>query len=339
MDERLIQRTRYILRSRFRRVQTLPDSLFFQSTRHLFEWLQNHPILSSSLTYLEKVDGKYIDDINQIYDEVVSNAQEYQPRSYEADSFEEHASACMKIVKTITKYQKSSTGRHRQLIRRLAEYINPVSRPSLNDSYDYIRDIALDGLFEYLDERLDTSNAIFGILRKYKQRSELFHQFRLRDIAKNGLEGKTGERALTVELQGYILDQGVEFFIEPTSSSGEVDLIMRDADGRYVIIDAKYIPEKYERSKIKDKLSSGFNQVARYCIDFNETEGFLVVFNQSDKKLNLGLKESDGKRYLKVGGKIAYYFPINIANLPSASQEGKATSYRFSKEDLVSEPG
>ncbi len=337
MDERIIQRTRYILRSRFRRVQTLPNTLFFQAASQLFEWLTSHQILSSSIDYLDNIPGGFVKDINQISEIVRGGHSDYPSTHYEAKSFEIHAAICMRIVKNISQFQKINYARDSKLILLLAQYINSGSQLNVNDSYDHIRNVALEGLFEYLDERIDTTNAIYGILHKYKQRSEWLHQSRLRNIAEKGLEGKFGERALAIDLQEYILDQGVEFFIEPVSSSGEVDLLLRDSDGRYLIIDAKYIPDNITRSKIKNKLSSGFNQIARYCTDFNEPEGFLVVFLETDYKLQMELDEIDGKRYLLVGGKRAYYYPINIADLHSASQEGKAKSFRFSREDLISE--
>jgi hypothetical protein len=176
---------------------------------------------------------------------------------------------------------------------------------------------------------------LYAILRKYEQRSESFHRVRLRAVADEGLEGKKGERALAVDLQGYVLDQGVEFVVEPASASGEADLVLRDTEGRYIIVDAKYIPENATPSVIRDKLSSGFHQVARYCDNYNEPEGFLVTFVQTTKRLRLDLEESDGLQLLKLGGKTIYYVAVDIADLPSASKGGRANEVIISAADLI----
>jgi hypothetical protein len=46
--------------------------------------------------------------------------------------------------------------------------------------------MAIDGVYEYLDEQIDTRNVIYSILLKYKQHSEWFHRKRLRAIADEG---------------------------------------------------------------------------------------------------------------------------------------------------------
>jgi hypothetical protein len=99
---------------------------------------------------------------------------------------------------------------------------------SYEHAYDTVRDVFIKGLYEYLDEQLDARNALLGLLLKYKHRSEWFRRGRLRQIAKEGLEKESGgERALAIDLQEYVYDQGVEYTIEPTSASGEPDCAHR----------------------------------------------------------------------------------------------------------------
>jgi hypothetical protein len=128
----------------------------------------------------------------------------------------------------------------------------------------------------------------------------------------------------------------VEFIIEPTSSTGAADLILREPGGRYLIIDAKYVKEDSTRSTIRDQMNSGFHQVARYCDDYHEPEGFLVSFIRTSKRISLELEESDGLRFLKLGGKTIYYLPVQISDERSASKSGKAEEVVISKEELVS---
>jgi hypothetical protein len=82
-------------------------------------------------------------------------------------------------------------------------------------------------------------------------------------------------------------------------------------------------------------LAAGFHQVARYCDDYNESAGYLVVFSSSRRHLSLELEETDGTRYLRVGGRIIYYLEIWIADSPSASKLGKAEELSISKADLL----
>jgi hypothetical protein len=190
--------------------------------------------------------------------------------------------------------------------------------------------VALDGLYEWIDEKIDSRNAVLGLLVKYKQRSEWFGRERLRLLADGG-----GERALAVDLQQYIFDQGVEFTIEPTSSSGEPDLVLRDTDDSHVILDAKYIPVGAPPSEFKRKLSHGFHQVARYCHDFNEPVGYLVVFLADSKAPTLPLSVQDGFSFLEVNGKLVYYVPVAIAEAPSASKAGRAEEVAITMSDLI----
>ena len=123
---------------------------------------------------------------------------------------------------------------------------------------------------------------------------------------------------------------------DPQAAGGEADLVLREPGGRYLVIDAKYVPEDSTRSSIRDQMNSGFHQVARYCEDYREPEGFLISFLRTSKRISLDLEESDGLRFLKLGGKAIYYLPVQISDEPSASKSGKAEEVIITKEDLAS---
>jgi hypothetical protein len=82
-------------------------------------------------------------------------------------------------------------------------------------------------------------------------------------------------------------------------------------------------------------MNSWFHQVARYCDDYHEPEGFLVSFVRSSKRIRLEFEESDGLRFLKLAGKTIYYLPVQISDEPSASKSGQAEEVRITKEELV----
>jgi len=247
---------------------------------------------------------------------------------YIADTVLEHAALSLAVLDRIATSASREVDQE-DLLREMAIAITGRSW-GIDESLEAIRDVALDGLYEWIDEKIDSRNAVLGLLLKYKQRSEWFGRERLRSLAAGG-----GERSLAVELQQYIFDQGVEFTIEPTSSSGEPDLVLRDTDDSHVIIDAKYIAPGSPPSEYKRKLGHGFHQVARYCHDFNEPVGYLVVFLADNKTPMLPLAVQDGFSFLEVNGKNVYYVPVAIADAPSASRAGRAEEVAISMSDLI----
>lgn len=348
MDQQLLQRTRYVLRSRVRRVQTCPSALFLAACQQLLKWIENHLVLSGIAHRLREIPGDYQERIEKTLNDAPEKVQAgggYDPGFYGARSSEEHAAVSLALVRAIASLESVKVLPHQKgdvakqiedwVIRQFGEYLTGDYFIGYDEALEALRDVAVDGLYEYLDEQLDTRNMLYAVLQKYKQRAEWFHRTRLRKIADDGLEGRTGERALALDLQEYVLDQGVEFVVEPLSASGEADLILRDSEGRYIIIDAKYVPDDATRSNILDKIASGFNQVSRYCDDYNEPAGFLVPFTRTSTKIRLELEESDGFRFLTLGGKTIYYLPISIADLPSASTEGRAKEVSISAKELV----
>lgn len=335
MDQLLIQRTRYLLRSRFRRVQTTPKEMLVHSCAQLMNWLNSHPVLYHSALVLSQFSDKNTDLIAKTLAEapeaLKGGGGSYNPGRYASQTNLSHASVCFHIIRAISQLGDLNERNQEFLFCNFAEFFNGDGFIEADDAVTLIKDIAVDGLFEYFDEHFDQRNAIYSILLKYKQRSEWFRSNRLREHAEVGLEGKRGEPALAIDVQEYILDQGVEFFIEPASGSGETDFLLRYPEGGYFVIDAKYIPSDAANSAISKKLADGFHQVSRYCNDFNEPNGYLVVFNCSKKRIKLDLENSDGFPYINIGGCLVYYLEIRIADEPSASKSGKV-------EEIVIDP-
>lgn len=245
-----------------------------------------------------------------------------------ADTVLEHAALSLAVLDRIATCRSRHVDQD-DFIREVAIAITGRSG-GFEESLETLRDVAVDGLYEWIDEKIDSRNAVLGLLMKYKQRSEWFGRERLRQLAVDG-----GERALAVDLQQYIFDQGVEFTIEPTSSSGEADLVLRDTDDSHVILDAKYVALDSAPSEFKRKLGHGFHQVARYCHDFNEPVGYLVVFLADTKAPTLPLIVQDGFAFIELNGKLVYYVPVVIADAPSASRAGRAEEVAISMSDLI----
>ncbi len=335
MDQELIQRSRYVLRSRVRRLQTCPDSILHSNFMQFYNWLTNHPLFSSLILKLDEREDDFISQIKTIAKEAPGKSS-YNPGRCSPSTIIEHTSMCYQIIKSLAQIDEVIEDIHYDfLIQCYAEFATGIDYYKLDDALEVIRDLIIDSLYEYLDEEIDFRNSIYLLLLKYKQRAEWFRRNRLSKYANDGLENLDGEKALAFNLQEYVLDQGVEFFVEPTSSSGIADLILRDSHGQYLIIDAKFIKKGSSRSDIIKKLAGGFHQVHRYCEDYNEGTGYLVTFNQSESKISLDLHELHGFNYLKYGGKIIYHIFINLAFLPSASKSGKAEEVIIGMEELI----
>jgi hypothetical protein len=231
MDPQVIQRTRYVLRTRFRRAQTCPRALFPSACEHLLIWLENHPVLSSLVKRLGSFSTESKKQIEKILADSRTAQGYYQPGFYTAASTEEHAALCLHVLRAITNTTAMQAHVADSVLRNLAEYLTGEDPGKLEETVKPLRDVAVDGIYEYLDEQIDTRNVIYSILLKYKQRSEWFYRSRLRAIADDGLEGVKGERGLAHDLQEYVFNQHVEFVVEPSSSSGEADLVLREPEG------------------------------------------------------------------------------------------------------------
>lgn len=297
-------------------------------------WLENHAIFAPIIAQLVQPSPE-LEYLRGAVDAAVNGTNSPETQHYSARTIEGHAASCALVVKEIAALADTAQRSQNSGLQVLACFLRPGARLyKTEECLEVLRDVALDGLFEYLDEQLASRNAVFGLLNKYKQRCEWFRRVQLRALADGVAGGVRGERALASDLHEYLLDQGVDFTIEPTSGSGEVDLLLRDSDGRYTIIDAKYLDTSAAISTIRTKLSSGFHQVHRYCEDYNEPSGFLVPFTIGSKKLTLDLEESDGLKYLSVGSKRIYYMEIAIADAPTASAAGRAAEVTLSSADL-----
>jgi hypothetical protein len=334
LDPALIQRSRYVLKARVRRAQTCPEQLFFAACRHLMEWLNRHPIFApivASLRSRPPVGGT--DFVQMALTDARARKGNSQIEPQIASTLEDHAAVCLAVVSALADWEKPEDSR--AILHFLRFILTGDNRPGKHDeALELIRDVAVVGLYEYLDEQIDARNALYSVLLKYRTRCEWFRRERLREVVK-GLEGKKGERALAVDLQEYIFNQGVEFSIEPQSASGEVDLLLRDVDGRFLVIDAKYVAPDAPPSELKRKIAEGLHQVSRYCSDYGQPSGFLVVFLATSLTPRLPLDETDGLRYLRIKGANVFMVLVSIDDAPSASKSGKAQEVLVEREDLL----
>ena len=89
---------------------------------------------------------------------------------------------------------------------------------------------------------------------------------------------------MALDLYEYLHDQGIDFHIEPHSTSGIPDFVADQVGKERVIADTKlFWPE---RSKGKSYIISGFNQAYIYACDYNEPCAYLVIYKMCHEGLN-----------------------------------------------------
>ncbi len=339
MNDALMQKTRYVLHSRFRIPQSSPLDLFSPACAQILTWIENHLILGPIASALKREFPEPFGQVEKIIKDTTGKIKPYNPGNYMPKTINERAALCYATMYGAKLALNNERNVQQFQYHCLSEYITGNDNNDLDEVMEILKDVAVAGFFEYLDEHIDDRNATFGLLLKYKQLTEWFNQEKTRQIASNGEYHRSGERALAADLQAFIMQQGVEFIIEPLSAGGEVDLVLRDANGRYLLIDAKYVKEGATRNDILQKLKFGFHQLMRYCEDYNEPYGFLITFNASSKRIALGASESDGMTYVQIGSKCIYHIVVNLNIEPTASKLGKASEVKIEEAELKESDG
>ena len=210
------------------------------------------------------------------------------------------------------------------------KYIDPENK----DKYRCISlflSMFLFPILEYIQDKLDTRVFILDALTKFKQKSEWFDK---QDMLAIYNDGKTnGEKNLKKFLYEYLFNQGVPFFIEPASPSGEIDFLIEQSGEERIGCEAKVY-----RGDNKTKLIHGVKvQLMAYLREHNLSVGYMVIFKVSKKELHINLDLERKVNYLDLDGKRIYIFVVDIyKHLKSASVRGghKLKPHIISKADF-----
>ena len=197
----------------------------------------------------------------------------------------------------------------------------------------FFTEMFVEPLFDYIDEQIDDRRTVLSLLLKYKHHVEWFR----RDDLRTRFEANTqkGEKVLACDLYAYLHDQGLDFSIEPTSISGEADLISAQEGPERLVADVKiFDPGK---SKGTSYLCAGFNQVYQYTKDYNDSFGYLVVFKTCREDLSVNARDQDaGIPFFTHNNKTIFVLVIDICDYPApASKRGHLKSYELLEDSLV----
>ena len=150
---------------------------------------------------------------------------------------------------------------------------------------------------------------------------------------------KHGEHLLAFNMYEYLYDCGIEFHIEPTSASGEPDMISRQAGSpNPLIADAKIFNP--ERSKGKSYLARGFHQVYKYACDYNEAIGHLIIFNTYPRPIRFALRNpSETVPRVVYNHKTIFLLEVDLfPHSEPASKRGIPDAVEITEEELITGP-
>ena len=194
----------------------------------------------------------------------------------------------------------------------------------------------VDPFVNFLHDRIDDAGNVLYLIERFKLRTEWFErkQFYALYLGQTAI----GEASLDLELRAALFEGGVDYpFSQPASPSGKADVIaLLESDDPLVLEVKVFDPE---RGRDKGHLRQGFHQVLRYANDYNQSLGYLVIFNCSNRQLVISSGEgSEGEIPTRISyaGKTFFVIAIDVnPDTVSASREKPASRLAISANDLV----
>lgn len=309
MDSAYLQRIRFQLQKRFRRLNSCSYSLFHSSIVQFWTYLQANSLTAGILAKLETESQPYTAEI-----EAITGQYELAEFKTEMEQF----GFVYRVVQHCAQ-------------QPLADSLGPevqighaISNEGKHDeALNHFREIFLEPLYDYIDDALDQQEAVLSLLVKYKRRVEWFEREVVTSIA------NADERRLAKHLYAHLFDQGLDFHIEPQSASGEADLVAPD-----LVLDAKVFDGARRGISY---LANGVHQVHTYARDFNQEVGYLVVYKTCPETLDFPFSLfGQLAPSLNVGGKTIYIFVIDICQYESsASKRGVMKVHTIEQDYLV----
>lgn len=323
MDKDYLQALRYKLQKRIRKLNSASNRDFYQtSLRQLFVFLRGHTVFSGILGELEQLSKT---ENIEIKIEQYTIKQGYRDKKIHLETEKEYAAMCFIVIQQCV---ESDNALDPILIGKKCN----LQANKEEECLELFNEYFLEPFYEYIDENLDENGAILSLLRKYKERCEWFRRDNLYALWKE--ETQKGEKNLAYDMYEYLHNQGLDFFIEPNSASGEIDMISTQLGQDRLLLDAKiFNPEK---NKGISYIAAGFHQVYTYTQDFNQPIGYLVIFKTCQNDLRFSLSEGMSSiPFMTYNNKTIFFITIDIfPHEKSASQRGKLKSYEITTEDL-----
>ena len=213
-----------------------------------------------------------------------------------------------------------------------------TSTGDLDSKFRDFTEAVVDPLVNFLHDQIDDGGNVLYLIERFKLKAEWFRRQELHNHYKN--DTSVGERSLDRELRASLFEGGVDYpFSQPSSPSGEADIVALLGSNDPLVLEVKVFD--LESGKGKSNLRQGFHQVVSYANDYNESLGYLVIFNCSDRKLVISSDEASEPEVpsrITYGGKLFFIVSIDIhPDTVSASKEKSASRITVSHRELVGE--
>ncbi|GAJ41787.1 MULTISPECIES: hypothetical protein [Anoxybacillaceae] len=204
-------------------------------------------------------------------------------------------------------------------------FLNITPSRSIDDRCRVIAQQYFKPLYEYICEQIEDGSTILYLLLRYKHRTEWFHKDRLFSIYES--DTKRGEENLTLDLQEYLHNQGIDYpFSTPHSPSGRSDLVGLIETNDPMVLEVKLF--NLEKGYDKAYIRKGLVQAYRYAIDYGKPTGYLLIYNLDKRDLSFEKNDDSPIKSVKLGDKEIYIIVVNLySDGKSASEIKKPLPY------------
>ena len=288
--------------------------------RYLFQFLDDNPYTRSLVNALE---------VNTAVDFEQWVAEQSNPWQVAFPQSEaRRAKICYNILRRCASDDNGlEWGRWGQLFSTETKY-----DPKLRD----LTEAVVDPFVNFLHDQIDDGGNTLHLLERFKLKAEWFRRKELYRLYQG--DTSVGESSLDRELRASLFEGGVDYpFSQPASPSGKADIIALLGSDDPLVLEVKVFDP--DHGKGKSNLRQGFHQVLRYANDYNQSLGYLVIFNCSDRQLVISSEEASGAEFpprITYGGKTVFAIPIDIhPDIASASKEKPASRLTIGYKELI----
>jgi hypothetical protein len=327
MNLQIVQGLREKLARRIERLMSANMDMFPAYLKQFWEFFHNNSIYSSIAC---TICAKYPDSAGTA--RVILNGDDIF-----STSEEENAAIAYQVIKILVESISTPNDHYPDIdsfenaIIGIDAIYSRVPSGSTSKSLDTFRSIFIKTFHDYVDEQLDEQKIVLSMLLRYKHRSEWFHRDELAAIVN---DSRRAEKLLALNLYSYLYDQGVNFHIEPSSITGEIDLIASQESNDPLLADAKIFDAD---ARSKSYLRKGFNQIYTYTQQYNEPCGYLIVFRITKQDLNFAVSQRlHGVAAVTYNHKTIFLLTIDICpHDKPVSQRKPLQSITITEEELI----
>lgn len=315
------QRLQVSVRERLRKLMTVPYSSAGHEVHLAVTWINSQPALTG---LLEEASQAEPDLDSERFRAGLTDGQLSWPSRTE----EGQASLIWKLMQEIAKDEVDSPDIGWQIASSYSTHKN------IQDNWREFAEDILQPLFGYLSERVGAESSILHTLERYRTRIEWFDREEL--YARFDADRANGEEVYNLDLQRFLFLEGDHItHAKPRSASGEADLIGELDSRDPLVCDGKIFDGS---GRGKGYLAKGLHQVVKYANDYAQHTAYLVIYNITDKLLELPTDGTPGAwpPYTELSGVRVYFIHIRV--LPpttTASKAGKATRVTLTHDDLT----